>query len=342
MTRGATRVIIRRARPWSDVENFIVNETEKKPILCVGVTPCLQRTMQFARLELGEVNRVRAVTISAGGKACNTAHVLKALGEQPLVTGFVGGETGVLVENYLHRRGITCDFVVGEQPTRICSTVLDEATGVVTELVEEALLPEDKDWRNLDVRLAEMLVRCGMVAISGALPPKAPDYIYANIAQKAVTLGVPLLIDSQRAPLVNTLPYQPLLIKLNRRELAETCQGQLDSDADMIQAARGLVSRGAQWALVTNGARYAWLIGARELWRYRPPTIKAVNPVGAGDSTTAGVAYALRQGQAMTEAVRLGLACGAADALTLVPGNVQRADALRLLGEIAMEKVGGN
>lgn len=317
-----------------------MNKIEKKPILCVGITPCVQRTLQFARLELGEVNRARAVTISAGGKACTTAHVLKALGENPVVTGFVGGDTGGLVESYLQQRGITCDFVRSERPTRICSTILDEAKNVVTELVEEAPLPTAKDWRHFDARLSESLVRCGMVTINGALPPRAPDYIYANIAQKAVTLGVPLLIDSQKTPLLNTLPYQPLLIKLNRRELAETCGGDLaHDDSAMLHAARDLVARGAQWALVTHGAQAAWLIGAKESWCFQPPKIKALNPVGAGDSTTAGVAYALRQERPMIDAVRFGLACGAADALTLIPGEVRPEDAKRLEQQVEKEKV---
>ncbi len=317
-----------------------MTETKQKPILCVGITPCVQRTLQFSHLELGEVNRARAVTISAGGKACTTAHVLQALGEAPVVTGFVGGDTGGLVESYLRQRGIVCDFVQGDKPTRICSTVLDEARGLVTELVEEAPLPTAKDWRNFDERLTGSLVNCGMVTINGALPPRAPDYIYANIAQKAVTLGVPLLIDSQKTPLLNTLPYQPLLIKLNRRELAETCGGDLASDdSAMLHAARDLVARGAQWALVTNGAQAAWLIGAQESWCFQPPKIKALNPVGAGDSTTAGVAFALRQGRDMTEAAQFGLACGAADALTLVPGEVRPEDAKRLAAKVEKEKV---
>lgn len=317
-----------------------MTETENKPILCVGITPCVQRTLQFPRLELGEVNRARAVTISAGGKACTTAHVLKALGESPVVTGFVGGDTGGLVESYLQQRGITCDFVQSERPTRICSTVLDEASGTVTELVEEAPLPTAKDWRHFDERLMESLVRCGMVTINGALPPRAPDYIYANIAQKAVTLGVPLLIDSQKTPLLNTLPYQPLLIKLNRRELAETCGGDLaNDDTAMIHAARDLVARGAQWALVTHGAHAAWLIGAEEIWCFQPPKIKALNPVGAGDSTTAGIAVALRSGKTMTESTRFALACGAADALTLIPGEVRPEDVKRLMTLVEMEQV---
>ncbi|MCX6996915.1 MAG: 1-phosphofructokinase family hexose kinase [Kiritimatiellaeota bacterium] len=314
-------------------------EQLKKPVLCVGITPCVQRTLQFPRLELGEVNRARAVTISAGGKACTLANVLRTLGEDPLVTGLLGGDTGVLVENYLRQRAITCDFVVSDQPTRICSTVLDEATGQVTELVEEAALPSPDDWCQFDGKLAGLLVRCGMVVISGALPPNAPDYTYANIAQKAATLNVPLLIDSQKAPLMNTLAYQPLLVKLNQRELAETCQTPVASDEDLIKAGHKLLARGAQWVLVTQSAAPAWLLSSKEIWQYQPPRIKAVNPIGCGDSVSAGVACALRLGRPMSEATRLGIACGSADALTLVPGEVTTEDVERLYAEVTVRRM---
>ena len=314
-------------------------EQKKQPVLCVGITPCVQRTLQFPRLELGEVNRARAVTISAGGKACTLAHVLRTMGEDPLVTGLIGGGTGLLVENYLRQRGITCDFVVSDQPTRICSTVLDEMTGQVTELVEEAALPSPDDWRQFDGKLASLLVRCGMVVISGALPPNAPDYTYANIAQKAVTLNVPLMIDSQKVPLMNTLAYQPLLVKLNQRELAETCQAPVESDEDLIKAGHTLLARGAQWVLVTQSAAPAWLLNATETWRYQPPRINAVNPIGCGDAVSAGVACALRLGRPMSEAARLGIACGSADALTLVPGEVLTEDVERLYAEVTVRQL---
>jgi len=316
-----------------------VSEQKKKPVLCVGITPCMQRTLQFPRLELGEVNRARAVTVSAGGKACTMAHVLRTMGEDPLVTGLIGGDTGLLVQNYLRQCDIACDFVVSSQPTRICSTVLDEATGQVTELVEEAALPSPDDWCQFDGKLASLLVQCGMVVISGALPPNAPDYTYANIAQKAVTLNVPLLIDSQQVPLLNTLAYQPLLVKLNQRELAATCRVTIASDQDLIKAGRKLLARGAQWVLVTQSAATAWLLGREEVWRIQPPRIKAVNPIGCGDAVSAGVACALRLGRPMNEAARLGIACGSADALTLVPGEVTTEDVERLHVEVAVRQV---
>ena len=56
-----------------------------------------------------------------------------------------------------------------------------------------------------------------------------------------------------------------------------------------------------------------------ELRWYRPPPVRPVSTVGAGDSTVAGIAAALARGDDLVSAVRLGVAAGTATVLT--PGT---------------------
>jgi tagatose 6-phosphate kinase len=116
-------------------------DQESSRILCVGVAPCLQRTVRFSNFRVGEVNRARSVVASSGGKSVNVARTLKALQESPLVTGFAGGDTGNVMNSFLGHIAIEADFIWTSQATRICTTLIDETTGSVTELVEEAPLP---------------------------------------------------------------------------------------------------------------------------------------------------------------------------------------------------------
>jgi tagatose 6-phosphate kinase len=48
----------------------------------------------------------------------------------------------------------------------------------------------------------------------------------------------------------------------------------------------------------------------------------------------AGIACGLGQGKTMLEALRLGIACGAANAMTAVPGFVRQTDVAALLKRI--------
>src|SRR4051794_28156752 len=105
-------------------------------ILCLGTTPTMQRTMLFDRVAIDGVNRATEVREYASGKSVNVAKVLHTLGHHPLATGFVGGARGALLCEHLDLAGVAHDFVTVEPATRMCTTVIDRATGAVTEFVE--------------------------------------------------------------------------------------------------------------------------------------------------------------------------------------------------------------
>lgn len=307
-----------------------------KPILCIGASPALQRTMEFERVARGGVNRARRVTSSPAGKAVNVALVLRTLGCEPLLTGFLGGSTGVLMRELLAARGVAADCVEVPHPTRICTTLVEDGSPSVTELVEEAATPDDHQWRALSSRCRDLLPRCAYAVIAGALPPNSPVDVYAMLARASRNAETPLLIDSQKQPLLAALTHGPLLAKLNAYELGLTFGRTLRSRREVADAATELNRRGAQWVLVTNGGKPALLTGASGTWKFTPPKISAINAVGSGDATTAGIAAGLIAGEPMERAVTLGLACGAANALTLTPADVMPDDVRRLREQISV------
>jgi len=291
-------------------------------IFCVGVTPCLQRTIRFPRLQFGRVNRAGSVAVSSGGKSVNVARTLKALQGSPLVTGFAGGETGNRMVSFLEEIGIETDMVWTDQATRICTTLIDETTGCVTELVEEAPLPAPDEWSALDERLSLFLAESDLMVVAGAPPPGSPEDVYAGFARRARESGVAVLIDARGEALLRALAYSPVLAKLNDQELAATWGRPMDTEGVLREAAQMLIKGGAQWVLVTQGERDAWLLNETHAWRFTPPAVDVLNTVGSGDATTAGIAAGLLRGRSMPDAVQLGIACGSANATTLTPGEV--------------------
>src|SRR3954452_10938637 len=114
-------------------------------IVTLGTTPALQRTMSFTSLQTNQVNRAIEVHEFASGKSINVSRVVKALGGITFARGVAGGQRGTALLDDLERSDIPHDFVwVGAQ-TRMCTTLLDQATGAATELIEEAgsLSPEE-------------------------------------------------------------------------------------------------------------------------------------------------------------------------------------------------------
>ncbi|HWH70192.1 MAG TPA: PfkB family carbohydrate kinase, partial [Candidatus Sulfotelmatobacter sp.] len=116
-------------------------------ILCIGTTPAAQRVMVFRQLTLDAVNRAVTTLDGAAGKSINVAKVLKALGEEPLAVGFLGGDRGEALRAALTAQGIELEFLTVAARTRQCITLIDQATGNITELVEESrpISPMDYD-----------------------------------------------------------------------------------------------------------------------------------------------------------------------------------------------------
>ncbi len=314
---------------------------ETSRILCVGVTPCLQRTIRFSSLQFGQVNRARSVAVSSGGKSINVARTLKALKKSPLVTGFAGGETGNTLVSFLGEIGIETDIVWTDRSTRICTTLIDETTACVTELVEEAPLPAPDEWSALDEKLSLLLAESDMMVVAGAPPPGSPEDVYAGFTRRAQESGVAVLIDARGEVLMEALSCSPVLAKLNDQELAATCGRPIDTEGALREAAQTLVREGAWWVLVTQGKKDAWLLNETLAWRFTPPAVDVLNAVGSGDATTAGIAAGLVHGQSMPDAVQLGIACGSASATTLTPGDLDPDLVKKLVPEVSVAIVRG-
>jgi sugar/nucleoside kinase (ribokinase family) len=59
-----------------------------------------------------------------------------------------------------------------------------------------------------------------------------------------------------------------------------------------------------------------------EIVEYPITPIKPVNTIGSGDAFTAGVAYGIYQSYPIAQCIEIGIACGTANARTLIPGSI--------------------
>lgn len=306
-------------------------------ILCLGPTPAAQSVMVFRKLTLDSVNRAATTLEVASGKPVNVAKVLHALGESPVVTGFLGGARGEFVRAQLSARQIDHDFVTVSAQTRQCLTVIDEATGTQTELVEESQPVAAAEYTRLENLVQQRLAGCRALVLSGSLTPGAAADFYLHCVQRAKAASVLIVVDAQGAPLQTALPARPDLIKPNRSELAATVARELKTEADVLAAMRELHERGAGNVVVTDGRRPTLAFDGKHSWRIAPPSIPVKNPIGSGDAFTAALVWRRLRGDDLGEACRWGAASGTANALTLLPGELERASVEQLCPQVRVE-----
>ncbi|MDD2599767.1 MAG: hexose kinase [Kiritimatiellae bacterium] len=300
-------------------------------ILSLGLSPALQRTMVFKQMQLKQVNRVRQVTLSAAGKSLNTARALAALGVECTATGFNGGHSGELVLGFLRTYNVDSALTAMRAETRTCVTLIDESSGTVTELVEEAPQPDAREIASFVQRNVELVKACRMLVISGTLPPWAADDFYRAFTIAAQQAGVPVVIDSHRAALLTVLQDQPLMAKLNLHELELTFNQSVTSEPQLIELMGRLITGGAGSVFLTLGKEGACLLEGASFSKYPAPAIlRHCNPIGSGDCATAGIACELAGGGSLQAAARLGVACGSANVESLTPADITRERVLEL------------
>ena len=295
--------------------------------------------MVFRKLTLDAVNRAATTLDGAAGKSINVAKVLKSLGEQPLATGFLGGDRGEFLRSELAAKGVAQDFVTVAARTRECVTVIDESVGTFTELVEESSAVAPEDFERLLALIQRHMPQCKAAVMSGTIARGGRTDFYAQCVQWAHKAGALSVVDAQGPALMEALNAGPAVVKPNRAELAATLGGDLNDDASLIKAMQDLHKRGARTVVITAGKDAVFAFNGKSSWKLRPPPVHAVNPIGSGDAFTAGLVSRLLRGEELPDACRWACATGAANALTLMPGELNPDDVERLVGAVKVDQL---
>lgn len=287
-------------------------------ILVVGLNPAWQKILEFEVLEPGEVNRARSLLQLASGKGMNAAKVLRRLGHEVHLLQVLGGDNGRRCLAGCEKLGIRSVHAWADEETRQCTTLVDLGRGHATEIIEpfETRTPglEDALLGALpsDPSAYDGLLLCGTVppGLSRDLYPR----LLGRFAPRAALLDAWQGVD---APLLDKAG----VVKVNRREFA---------------ALRPLAGDGGPLFLVTDGPREAAVIrGGRTLFRIPVAVLdKAINPIGAGDTVSAGTLHSLLEGRPPEEAFRRGLAMGSASCLSLGPAEFAWGDFEALLPRV--------
>ena len=308
-------------------------------ILCIGTTPALQRVMIFGKLTLDSVNRASKTLDGVAGKSVNVAKVLHALGERVLATGFLGLEHGAEIAKDFDSRGISHEFVTVPGRTRQCTTVIDESTGAITELVEESHRAPEAAYEKLLSIVRKRATGCGALVMSGTITPGGPTDFYRQCTKIAHEAGSIPVVDAHGPVLLEALKAHPGLVKPNRTELSATVGRKLENETDVITAMREMHDRGAKRVVVTAGKNPTLAFDGESIWRVESPVIPAVNPIGSGDAFTAGLVWRLVQGDNLGESCRWAAAAGTANALTVMAGELDKIDVERLAGKAKVERI---
>jgi tagatose 6-phosphate kinase len=307
-------------------------------LIFIAANPSIDRLYEVEHLTEGTIHRPSVLVARPGGKGLNAARAAAALGARVTALGIVAGRSGEWIVEQLAKIGIDALMARSTGETRICISILDRSTGLLTELYERGQRIEPTAWEALEALVAHELDRAdvGALAFSGSLPPGAPTDGYARIARIAARSSVPVLADTYGPALRAVLREHPVVLKVNATEAADATGLTINDGQSAAAAARALREQGAIGVVVTLGMGGAVVVGATCEARLGPPDLRGAYPVGSGDAFLAGLAVALVDGETLEEAARRGMAAAIANALLPGAGSLDRAAAERVLPDVAI------
>ncbi len=303
-------------------------------LLAITPNPALDRTLVVPGLRLGAVHRAERFLVAAGGKGLNVARAARTLGQPAQVCAPLGGWTGQQVAQLATEEGFAAQWSwhsAGE--TRTCVLVVDPHGEDATVVNEPGPTLSVNDWQTFVATVSIAATTAHIATISGSLPPGVPAEGIGVLIAALQAAGCRVIVDTSGPALVAALTVTPYAIKVNRSELSTALNMPLQNQAQVMAALMGLRMRGIALGVVTLGAEGALAINTEGIYHARPPARTIVSSVGSGDSLLAGLATGLLREYTLPEALRLGVACGTADALTIGGGLVRMADVDHILAQ---------
>ncbi|MBE8595438.1 1-phosphofructokinase [Xenorhabdus sp. BG5] len=266
----------------------------------------------------GNVNRVQTAGLHAAGKGNNVAKVLRDLGIDVTVSGFLGRENQEGFQQFFSENGMVNRFHLVSGRTRI-NVKLTEKQGEVTDFNFSGFYVTEEEWNRFVSDSLTWLGQFDMVVVSGSLPEGIKAESFADWMMQLRQSCPCIIFDSSREALVAGLKALPWLVKPNRHEL-EIWAGKPLPDLDsVIDAAHELRNRGIAHVVISLGEQGALWVNASGSWLAKPPHCEVVSTVGAGDSMVGGLVYGLLMRESSEHTLRLATAVSA---LTVSQPNV--------------------
>ncbi len=308
-------------------------------VIAVTLNPTLDRTLEVASLEPGGVHEVERSVSVAGGKGVNVARVCQALGGRSLASGLLAGETGRLLARRLEEEGIEGRWIWTGGETRSNVTVVDRRSGKDMHFIETGPEVAPGELEELEAVLSQATREGDWVVFSGRPARGLPDSCYGRLIALVRSRGARVALDSSGPALLCGVEARPDILKPNAAELEEIAGKKLRGRDEVLEAVTALAGSGIGTVAASRGVEGVLAATSDGVWEAVPPSMEMIYSVGSGDAFLAGLVHGLGARRGLEEALRLGVACGCANALVPGAGMLCLEDVSRLEPLVTVRKL---
>ena len=309
-----------------------------RSVLTITLNPALDVATSVPYVLPDRKLRCEAPRYEPGGGGITVARALRRFGDAPLAWFPIGGPAGDLLVRLLDAEGVRHETIPTREWTRENVNLLESTSGRQFRLCMPGPTLADREWLPFLDRLGDLLpTPPAFLVASGSLPPGVPSDFYARLADRSHALGIHLVLDTSGDPLAQAARRGVYLLKPSLREFRSLTGSTAEDETALIALAHAAITehRWCEVLVVSLGAGGALWMSATEGGRLAAPAVPMQSAVGAGDSMVAGIVHALACDRPLAEAVRFGVAAGAASVLNPGTELCHQDDVERLYAQVA-------
>jgi len=283
-------------------------------IATLTLNPAMDLAVRTPRVVATEKLRCSAPRHDPGGGGINVARVVSTLGGDALAVYPAGGPFGEMLRRALDAIGLAHLPVAISGDTRESFTVDEQASGLQYRFVLPGPRLSEQERLGCLAALRGLHPAPAYLVVSGSFTPGIEPSFFDELLALAGQVGARLVVDLSGEPLAYAARRGgAYLIKPSLNELASLIGRIPESEREQEGALHELIAAGAAEVIVLSlGAAGALYATGDRLERIAAPSVPMVSAVGAGDSMLGAVVLALAQGRELGDAVRYGVAAGAA------------------------------
>jgi len=283
--------------------------------LSVTLNPSLDREVIIENFEVGNMYRIENPSNSKmepGGKGINVSIMLSNLKMKSIVTGFLGGYIGNVIQSKLSSYdNITMNFVYSEEESRENIEIIDSEEEFITLINSKGPLITDEDYNHFLRRYRNSLSLVEHVVVSGSVPPGLKSSVYSDLMSEAKKRGKTTYMESfgpcfEEAILNNC----PTVVRPDFRRKSEIFGKTLASIDDFIDASKKIIGNGARLVVMSYQVFGDVVTTDDGVWLFNPEEkIEKSHLFGAGDAFMSGILYYIaNNGFNYFEAAKFGMA----------------------------------
>ncbi len=307
-------------------------------IITVTLNPAFDKHCYTNTFEPFKENFFTITQTISGGKGINISRALVNYGYTPSTYVVVGKENGDAFLRQLEGEGVPCDAVVTDGVIRENITLHSE-NQKETRISFNGFEGSDSLLDKVLSSLKQEIENGDLVAVAGSLFGGVSVEKKLDFVSEIRNAGAKVIIDSRSFDMNELLLAKPYFIKPNDQEISVLLGKNVQTEQEIIDGAKQLLSGGISNIMVTLGEKGAILISESGVYKASVPKLEVVSTIGAGDSSIGGFMYGEANEYPIEQCFAYAMAFGNAACLTEGTLPPEKEDIDTLLSKINITKI---